>query len=116
MERVFEGISKNGKKVAVFGGGHYTTAFLAYLGLSKYISFVIDDDENKVGYRLPLNQNIKIYKSNFLDKGNIDICLLGLNPAHHEKILRKHQNFCTQGGKFYSIFPGSPLDILSSDL
>ncbi|MCE7505295.1 class I SAM-dependent methyltransferase [Polynucleobacter sp. IMCC30063] len=116
IRELFEKIANKGLRVAAFGAGHYTIAFLAYMDLARHISFVIDDDLNKIGYRLPLKSNILINTSELLNKDNIDLCLLGLNPAHHEKVIKKHEKFSNEGGRFASIFPNSSLDILSLDL
>lgn len=116
IREVFQKIGDRGERVAIFGAGHYSVAFLSYLNISEYILFAIDDDANKVGYRLPLSSNVTIFGSDMIDVKNIDICLLGLNPAHHEKVINKHKTFISQGGKFASIFPGGALDILSQPL
>jgi hypothetical protein len=101
-----EMFKKNRGSIAIFGAGHLSISFLALMELEDFVSFVIDDNENKKGMLLPVGR-IKIVGSEFLEKSSIKLCLLGLNPQNHEKVIKKHQKFVEQGGLFASIFPGT---------
>ena len=77
-------------KIAIFGGGHATVAFISILGIKNLIDFIIDDNPNKISKNLPAG-NIPIIDSSALYKKDIKICLLGTNPQSHSKIINKHQ-------------------------
>jgi hypothetical protein len=93
-------------KVVIFGAGHFSVAFISILGMENLIDFIIDDNPDKKGKKLP-GGSIPIVDSNFLNHKDITICLLGLNPQNHNKIIKKHKNFINNGGIFASIFPGT---------
>tara|TARA_Y100001970_G_C14176759_1_gene827448 strand:+ start:516 stop:1712 length:1197 start_codon:yes stop_codon:yes gene_type:complete len=100
---------KNGN-IAMFGAGHLAIAFISLMGITEMIDFVIDDNPNKIGMKLPIG-DIKILGSNSLFSKNISLCLLSLNPQNQPKLIEKHSNYTESGGTFASIFPGSSIDI-----
>lgn len=101
-----EMFKKNRGLIAIFGAGHLSISFIALMELENIVSIVIDDNENKKGMLLPIGR-IKIVGSEVLQNCGIKLCLLGLNPQNHDKVIKKHQNFVEQGGLFASIFPGT---------
>ena len=101
-------IKKKSGKIAIFGGGHTTVAFISILGIENLIDFIIDDNPNKISKNLPAG-NIPIIDSSALYKKDIKICLLGTNPQSHSKIINKHQDYVNMGGVFASIFPGTEI-------
>ena len=104
---------ENGK-ICILGAGHLTIAFISLLNISEFISFAIDDNENKLDYFLPIG-NIPIKKTEFLNSTNIKLCLLGANPQHHAKIKNNLQTFQNNGGIICSIFPNT-LDYIEDTL
>ena len=92
--------------IVMFGAGHFSVAFISILGIEHLIDFVIDDNSNKKGKKLP-GGSIPIVGSDILYQKNIKVCLLGLNPQSHYKIINKHKSFVENGGLFLSIFPGT---------
>jgi len=92
--------------IVMFGAGHFSVAFISILGIEHLIDFVIDDNSNKKGKKLP-GGSIPIVGSDILYQKNIKVCLLGLNPQSHYKIIGKHKEFVENGGLFSSIFPGT---------
>ena len=92
--------------IVMFGAGHFSVAFISILGIEHLIDFVIDDNSNKKGKKLP-GGSIPIVGSDILYQKNIKVCLLGLNPQSHYKIIGKHKEFVENGGLFLSIFPGT---------
>jgi len=68
--------------------------------------FVIDDNENKKGMRMPIG-GLNIVGSERLYDNNIGLCLLSLNPHNQPKVIEKHQRYIESGGLFASIFPSS---------
>ncbi len=97
-------------KIAIFGAGHLSVAFLSLMKVSDLISCVIDDNPNKTGLQMPFG-GLRIVGSNELYGGDIKLCLLGLNPQNQPKVIAKHQRYQDQGGKFVTIFPGSVMDL-----
>jgi len=90
-------------RVAIFGAGHLTVAFVSILGVGEYIDVVLDDNENKIGKQLAAG-NIPIHGSEAL-YDDVSVCLLGLNPQNQPKVVSKHSGFLETGGSFYTIFP-----------
>jgi hypothetical protein len=101
-------IRKKYGKIAIFGGGHASVAFISILGIENLIDFIIDDNPNKISKKLPAG-NIPIIDSSALYKQDIKICLLGTNPQSHYKIIDKHKDYVNIGGVFASIFPGTEI-------
>ena len=101
-------IRKRSGKIAIFGAGHATVAFISILGIENLIDFIIDDNPNKISKKLPAG-NIPIIDSSALYKKDIKICLLGTNPQSHHKIVDKHKDYVKIGGVFASIFPGTEI-------
>lgn len=97
-------------RIALFGAGHLSVAFLSILNVYDLIDFVIDDNPHKKGMIMPVG-GLKIRGSDALYSEDVKLCLLGLNPHNQPKIVAKHSLFEQQGGKFVSIFPGSDLDL-----
>lgn len=105
-----EAIRRRHGKIAIFGAGHLSVAFLSLMNVTDLISCVIDDNPNKKGRMMPVG-NLEIVGSDALYSGDIGVCLLGLNPQNQPKVVEKHQGFVGQGGVFASIFPGSAMDL-----
>lgn len=91
-------------KIAIFGAGHLSVTFISIYELWDVIDFAIDDNPNKVNLFLP-SGNIPISSSKILNYENIKLCLLGLNPEHHNKIIKKFKKFTDESLIFSSIFP-----------
>ena len=108
-EIIQETLAKARKKwgrIALFGAGHLAVAFLSLMEVTDLIDLVIDDNPHKKGMKMPLG-SLEIVGSDALYRGDIRLCLLGLNPQNQTKVIAKHQRFLDGGGIFASIFPGS---------
>lgn len=103
-----ENFRENVGGIALFGAGHLSVAFLSILDLCDLIDFVVDDNPNKKGMRMPVG-NLAIKGSEAIYSEGTRLCLLGLNPHNQYKVIAKHSLFEEQGGQFASIFPGSEL-------
>ena len=104
-----EATRKRHGKIAIFGAGHLSAAFLSLMQVADLIDCVIDDNPNKKGRLMPLG-GLKITGSDALYSGEIGVCLLGLNPQNQPRVIAKHSRFVEQGGIFASIFPGNAQD------
>lgn len=110
IRKKLEHFRGNSGRIALFGAGHLSVAFLSILNVYDLIDFVIDDNPHKKEMIMPVG-SLKIRGSDSLYSEDIKLCLLGLNPHNQPKIVQKHSLFEQQGGKFVSIFPGSSLDL-----
>ena len=96
--------------LAMFGAGHLSVAYLSLMGVADLIDFVVDDNPYKKGMRMPVG-NLPILGSQAIYDQKIRLCLLSLNPQNQSKVVATHAKFQSSGGRFASIFPGSPLDL-----
>jgi len=96
--------------IAMFGAGHLSVAFLSLMGVADLVDFVVDDNPNKKGMRLPVG-DLPIFGSQALYDRKIRTCLLSLNPQNQPKVVASHSKFVEDGGLFASIFPGSRLNL-----
>ena len=110
IRKKLETLHRERGTIAMFGAGHLSVAFISLMQVADLISCVLDDNPNKKGMRMPVGQ-LPIIGSEALSTGEIKVCLLGLNPQSHKKVIAKHQRFVEEGGIFASIFPGSELDL-----
>jgi len=99
--------SQRGKnrKIAVFGAGHLSCAWINFLGLKDNIDFVVDDHPKKRGLFMP-GSHLPILGSAELIRQNVSLCLLTLSPESETKVVENNKAFLENGGRFASIFPG----------
>lgn len=93
-------------KVAIFGAGHASVAFLSYMGISHLVKYVVDDNPNKNALVMPIG-GIQIVGSEILNNDTLRVCLLALNPQNQQKVIEKNSRFMERRGIFSSIFPVS---------
>ncbi len=98
---------KEKSKIAIFGAGHMSVAFVNLMGIHDIIDYVIDDNSNKINFYLP-GTKIKIVPSSYLYSENIKFCLMTLAPESEVKVANKHQEYVNNGGRFYSVFCKNP--------
>jgi len=94
-------------KIAIFGAGHLSCAWVNFLQVERYIEFVVDDHPKKRGLFMP-GSHLPIRGSEELLAQDIKLCLLSLSPESEGKVVQKNQAFLERGGRFASIFPGKP--------
>ncbi len=102
----FESLQKAGKRIALFGAGHFAAMFLNVFGLNESVDCVIDDNPHKQGLAMP-GSRVPIVGSARLSE--IDLCMLALSPESEQKVLAKYRTYAEAGGRFASIFARSPL-------
>lgn len=110
IRKKLEALIRERGTIAMFGAGHLSVAFISLMQVQDLIICVVDDNPNKKGLLMPVGQ-LPIIGSEALYTGEIKVCLLGLNPQNHEKVIAKHHRFLEQGGVFASIFPGGELEL-----
>jgi hypothetical protein len=84
--------------------------FINFYDLADYLVGVIDDNPNKLGRLMP-GSNLPIIGSGCLETGDVDLCLLTLNPESEQKVRKAKADYLARGGQFRSIFSASPSSI-----
>lgn len=106
MSDYFSLLVTQGKKIALYGAGNRTANFVNFIGLAKYIEFVVDDQLEKQGLFMP-GSNLEILPSDALHASKIDVCFLGVNTENENKVIERHHAVSNGGIQFYSILPPS---------
>jgi C-methyltransferase C-terminal domain/Methyltransferase domain len=107
---LFGKMTSDGRKLAAYGAGHLTCAFLHFHGLAEYFDFVVDDTPQKQNLFLP-KSGIPVVPRDRLTADRIAACLFGLSPQAEDQVISKNQAYVESGGKFYSIFADSERSI-----
>jgi len=105
-----EALHRQGGKIALFGAGHLTLKFINYYNLAPYLSFIVDDNPNKQGLFMP-GSGLPIVGSDWLEKHEVRLCLLGLNPESEHRVLQAKRDYLLRGGRFISVFSASKQSI-----
>jgi hypothetical protein len=93
-------------KIALFGAGHLSCAFINYFSLGDLVEFVVDDNPHKRGLFMP-GARLPVVGSEALRTSEISLCLFGLAPENEDKVIRLNHAFADGGGTFGSILRGS---------
>lgn len=105
-----QALQAEGQRVALFGAGHLATKFINFYRLAPYLVGVIDDNPQKLGRFMP-GSGLPIISSHCLESGEVDICLLTLNPESEQKVRTAKAGYLERGGIFRSIFSASASSI-----
>lgn len=112
-------LKKKYPRIAMFGAGHWASAFINLMDIQAFIDVVIDDDLHKIGYRMPGTEVIISGSEVLVDRGvtdlEVDLCLMSLSVESERQVARKHTSFIEKGGKFLSIFQLGSLTLMSGD-
>ena len=108
--RLFDGLTADGRRLAAYGAGHLTCAFLNFHGLADYFALVVDDTPQKQGLFLP-KARLPIVPRSQLSAQNVSAFLFGLAPDIEDKVIANNRAYADAGGKFYSMFVDSPRSI-----
>ncbi|OGT38006.1 MAG: hypothetical protein A3F11_03280 [Gammaproteobacteria bacterium RIFCSPHIGHO2_12_FULL_37_14] len=95
-----------GKKISLYGAGNRTATLVNFTGIEKYIEFVVDDQVEKQHLFMP-GSCLEVFSSDFLQKHNIDVCLMGVNTENEQTVINKHISWSEGKLTFYSILPPS---------
>jgi len=104
---LFDDLTADGRRLAAYGAGHLTCAFLNFHGLADYFAFVVDDTPQKQGLFLP-KARLPIVPRSRLTADSISACLFGLAPDIEDKVIANNRDYVDAGGQFYSMFVDSP--------
>ena len=105
-EKLLELLKKlkaEGKVVAGYGASHSVTTFLYYFGIAEYLDFMIDDNPRKFNTFSP-GHHIPVLTSEAIYEKKTDYVLI-LAWRYADPIMRKHQKYLSQGGRFIVPLP-----------
>ena len=93
----------DGKKIAAYGASTTTTTLLYHFELGTYVDFIADDNPIKhylysPGFHIPVLPSSELY----VRKPDIVVILAWI---YAEPIIRRHEKFTQQGGKFLIPLP-----------
>jgi hypothetical protein len=103
-------LTGDGRRLAAYGAGHLTCAFLNFHQLADYFAFVVDDAPQKQGLFLP-KCRLPIVPRNALTPTTISACLFGLDPQLESRIIANNAPYLADGGVFHSMFVDSERSI-----
>jgi len=109
-QALFHQLASQGGKVAAYGAGHLTCAFLNFHDVARYFAFVVDDTPEKQGLFLP-KTGLPIVSSDRLVADRITTCLFGFNPQVEKRVIAKCDAFVAQGGRFLSMLVDSDISV-----
>lgn len=103
LQDLVQQIKTEGKSIAGYGASIGSTTLIYHLGLGNALSFLVDDDTRHLnlfspGFHLPVHPSEVIYEKN-------PDYIVVLAWRYTDPIIRKHQAFRDQGGKFIVPFP-----------
>ena len=107
---LFDDMTRDGRRLAAYGAGHLTCAFLNFHGLVDDFAFVVDDTPHKQGLFLP-KARLPIVPRSRLSANEVSACLFGLSPEIEDKVIANNRDYVAAGGQFYSMFVDSPRSI-----
>jgi SAM-dependent methyltransferase len=108
--RLFRKLTGDGRRLAAYGAGHLTCAFLNFHGLAEHFAFVVDDTPQKQGLFLP-KCRLPIVPRSSLSSKEVSVCLFGLAPELEDRIIKNNAAFMSEGGEFYSLLVDSSRSI-----
>jgi hypothetical protein len=103
-------LTRDGRRLAAYGAGHLTCAFLNFHQLADYFAFVVDDAPQKQGLFLP-KCRLPIVPRTELAPEKISACLFGLDPQLESRIIANNAPYVDAGGVFHSMFVDSERSI-----
>jgi hypothetical protein len=111
-DELFSRMTSGGRKLAAYGAGHLTCAFLHFHGLARHFAFVVDDTPQKQNLFLPKSA-LPVVGRKSLAAGQIAACLFGLGPETEDKVIANNRDYLDRGGAFHSMLADSPRTIRS---
>jgi len=105
-------LTRDGRRLACYGAGHLSCAFINFHDVANYFAFVVDDTPRKQGLFLPKNK-LPIVPRERLNAREVSACLLGLSPHLEDQVIANNATFVRAGGRFYSMFADSGRSIRS---
>jgi len=113
VRRALLRLAGDGGHVALFGAGHHAIMFANALKLAPLLSYVVDDDPNKVGMIAPGFSSKIRSSSELIDDAQIRACLIGVSPHVEPKVRSRLQQLIERGVRLHSIHAGALDSIFS---
>lgn len=101
-----------GWRIALYGAGHLSAAFVNFHQVADCIDLIVDDTDAKQGLCMP-GLDLEIRPSSALYSERRTLCLLGLSPDIEPRIAARHREFIEGGSRFLSVICDSRLSIRS---
>jgi SAM-dependent methyltransferase len=100
---MIDSIRADGKTVVGYGASATVTTFSYYFDLGGRLDYLVDDNPGKHG-RLSPGHHLQVLSSDALYERSPDYVVI-LAWAYADPILRRHEKFLAQGGRFIVPFP-----------
>ena len=98
-----EPLKAGGKTIAAYGTSIGATVFTYQYKIGPYISFFVDDDVSRHGLYSP-GYGIPVLSADAIYERKPD-CIIITAPLYAAIIMKKHQKYLDQGGKFLLFRP-----------
>ena len=96
-------LKSDGKKLVGYGASATSTTLMYHYEMAGTLDYLVDDFEAKQGLFSP-GLHVPIYPSDEIYKRPTDYVVV-LAWRYYEKIIKKHQRFLDQGGRFIIPLP-----------
>ena len=96
-------LKSDGKKLVGYGASATSTTLMHHYEMAGTLDYLVDDFEAKQGLFSP-GLHVPIYPSDEIYKSTPDYVVV-LAWRYYEKIIKKHQRFLDQGGRFIIPLP-----------
>lgn len=106
-QKRLRGLAANGK-IALIGMGHQSIMFVNEFALQPFISYLVDDDPNKVGRFVPGISTPIVSSENLLGQVGVAACLLAISPHVEPNVRGKLRGLSDRGTEMVSIYAGAP--------
>ena len=106
LKKILKDLKDRQFKVAIYGGGHNSVAFINLYNIGQYIDCIVDDDKRKSNL-FSIESNLPVKKLKDLNKKFKFAFFLGTSISSEEKIKKKLKEI--KKSKIFSIFPDSKL-------
>lgn len=97
---LIDGLRSQGKTIAGYGATVGVTTLLYLFDLNKRLDYLVDDDSTRFG-RFSPGHHIPVYSSSVLNEKKPDYVLI-LPWRYTDPIIKRHDKYIQQGGKFIS--------------
>jgi SAM-dependent methyltransferase len=97
---------KSGRPNSFYGTGCRANMLINAWKLAPLLDVLVDDQKEKQGYFLP-GTSLKVEPSSAL-YGRVGDCFMAVNAENEDKVVARHQDFVSRGGRFLSVNSPSP--------
>jgi SAM-dependent methyltransferase len=102
--------TQDGRKLAAYGAGHLSCAFINFHALADLFAIVVDDTPQKQGLFLP-GSDLPVVPRSRLNAAQTAVCLFGIGPQTEDKIVAANKSYLDASGRFGSMLADSDRSI-----